>query len=299
MQNSTTFLALLLLVVFAAASTAAENADEKAADKHVTFKVWEGTPPGEKEALAPHVRSGGRVRKVTQPDVTVYLPPKGKANGTAVLVCPGGGYGILAEDHEGIQVAKWLNENGVTAFLLRYRVPCRPGLPKHLAALQDAQRALSLIRSKAGAFGIKEDKIGILGFSAGGHLTLMTSTCFKKRAYPAKDEVDKISCRPDFAIPVYPAYIVDKESGELVDEVQITQETPPMFFAHAGDDVWSAAGSALLYAKLRQLKSPSELHVWAKGGHGFGMNKRGEPSDQWPQHAAAWMKRIGIIEGGK
>jgi len=254
------------------------------------FKVWgDQKPPGKNE---PTEKVG---KMILEPLVTVYLPSKEKANGTAVLVCPGGGYQGHAISHEGIEVAKWLNEEGVAAFLLQYRIPRRANQPKHLAPLQDAQRALSIVRSKAKEYGIEENKIGILGFSAGGHLTLMTSTCYNARAYEPRDEIDKVSCRPDFAIPVYPAYIVDKQN-KLVDEIKITKDTPPMFFAHAGDDPYSAAGSALIYAKLRQFKSPSEIHVWAKGGHGFGMRKRNEPSDQWTRLAAEWMRRIGLVK---
>jgi len=191
-----------------------------AADEPAVLKLWPGQVPGEtgkiaeeKVDLKPADKKIRSITNVSTPTLTIYRPTKDKDTGIAVLVCPGGGYNVLAWDHEGDQVAAWLNSIGVTGLVLKYRVPRRPDQPKDqppLGALQDAQRALSLVRSKAKEWGIDPKRIGMLGFSAGGHLTAWTPTNFDKRAYEAVDEVDKVSCRPDFAVMIYPGGLIAK-----------------------------------------------------------------------------------------
>jgi acetyl esterase/lipase len=179
---------------------------------------------------------------VTNPTITIYRPPADKANRTAMLICPGGGYWDLYWQLEGEEVAAWLNSVGITGIILKYRVPRRPDEPKGEPArrpLQDAQRAISLVRSRAGEWGIDPERIGTVGFSAGGHLAAATATSFEKRTYAPIDEIDKISCRPDFAIPVYPGYLKAKDKNELAAIARIPTNAPPFFIVHGGDDIIS------------------------------------------------------------
>ncbi len=196
-------------------------------------------------------------------------------------------------------MARWLNSLGVTGILLKYRVPRRPGTAKDAPprqALMDAQRALSLVRGRAKEWGIDPRRIGMLGFSAGGHLTAWASTNFDRRAYEPADAVDKVSCRPDFAVLVYPAYLVAKEKDELSPEVRVTKETPPMFLAHAGDDPFRPQNSVLTYLALKRVGVPAELHVYASGGHGFGLRPSDRPCSTWPQRCGEWLKDQGLLK---
>src|SRR4051794_28818552 len=212
-----------------------------AADRPV-IDVWPGKVPGETKEIGPEElrppqakqrADAQRLTNVSKPTLTLFQPPEGKRNGAAVVVCPGGGYSILAWDLEGTEVAEWLNSIGVTGIVLKYRVPARPNQPKYLAPLMDAQRAVSLVRSKAAEWGLDPKRIGMLGFSAGGNLTAVTCTNFDKRAYEPVDSVDQVSCRPDFGVLVYPAWLVNDKTGEAMPEVRVTKDSPPMFFAHA------------------------------------------------------------------
>jgi len=271
--------------------------------KPLTLEVWPGDVPGEKgdigeEGLQPlkpeEKRPILRLANVTRPTITVYKPPKEIDTGAAVLICPGGGYSILAINLEGTEVASWLNSIGVTGIVLKYRVPRRKDLPKHEAPLQDAQRAISLVRSNAQAWGIDPARIGILGFSAGGHLSATAATNFDRRAYPSIDDTDQVSCRPDFAVLVYPAYLL--EGDTLAPEIRVSPETPPVFFAHAGDDGISAENSIAMYVALKRAKVPAELHVYAKGGHGFGLRPSQNPCCTWPERCEQWMTTQGILQ---
>jgi len=226
--------------------------------------------------------------------ITVFKPEK--PNGTAVLVCPGGGYGILAYEHEGSQVCDFLVQHGVTGILLKYRVPRRDPADPSREPLQDAQRAMGIIRHHAAEWGIKPDRIGILGFSAGGHLTVMTALHANERTYTTDPALDVDDATPNFAVPVYPAYLVSKEEpGKLLPGFEVTAKSPPMCFVHAGDDPWPSSASALLYLEYKKLNIPSELHIYAKGGHGFGMRKSGGAVNDWPNRVAEWMKSMGYI----
>ena len=272
------------------------------AAKLPTLRLWPDKAPGEKGDIGPEgleppkdePKPIRRVKNVTEPTITLYKPPADKDTGAAVVICPGGGYNILAINHEGEDVAEWLNSIGVTGVLLKYRVPRRAGLPKHLPPLQDAQRALSLVRSKADAWKIDPKRVGILGFSAGGHLSAATICNYDKRQYEAIDDADKLSCRPDFGVLVYPAYLT--EGDKLAPEIRVDKQTPPTLFIHAGDDRISAENSIAMYLALKKAGVPSELHVYAAGGHGFGMHQNGKPVNDWPARAADWLKQQGLLD---
>lgn len=264
-------------------------------------RLWPGKAPGEKGDIGPEKieppkaepKPITRITNVTEPTITVFKPSAEKDTGAAVLICPGGGYSILAFNHEGEDVARWLNSHGVAGVLLKYRVPRRAGLPKHLAPLQDAQRAMSLVRANAGAWKIDPKRIGILGFSAGGHLAAAASCNFDQRQYEPIDEIDRQSCRPDFAVLVYPAYLAEKDV--LAPEIRVSKENPPTLFIHAADDRISPENSIALFRALRQQGVAAELHVYGSGGHGFGMHDNGLPVNRWPDRAAEWMKQYGWL----
>jgi len=272
----------------------------------LTLDVWPGPAPGEDGSIgaekvdeSPGPNPIKRVTNVTHPTITVHRPDRAKDTGVAVVVCPGGGYNILAIDHEGDQVAEWLNSIGVTGIVLKYRVPRRSGTPKDdppPQPLMDAQRALSLVRSKAADWGIDPKRIGILGFSAGGHLAAAASTNFDKRTYETIDAIDRVDCRPDFAVLVYPGAVVKKGTSELSPEVHVTSQTPPMFLAHAGDDRVSPENSVSLYLALKRAGVPAELHIYSSGGHGFGLRKSSQPCSTWPERCEEWLRAQGVLK---
>jgi acetyl esterase/lipase len=232
---------------------------------------------------------------VSVPTLTVFRPARDKDTGAAVIVAPGGGYNLLAWDHEGEEVAAWLNSLGVTGIVLKYRVPRRPDNPK--AHLQDAQRAVSVVRSKAKEWGIDPNRIGMLGFSAGGHLTAHLCTNFEQRAYEPFDDADKVSCRPDFAVLVYPGGVVGKGKDELNPEIRVSKETPPAFLVHCGDDKVPAENSVAYYLALRKAGVPAELHLYAAGGHGFGLNRtKYAPAAEWPKRCEEWLRARGVLK---
>ncbi len=285
---------LLVLLVLAGNLSAAEPL--------LTQNVWPGKAPGEtgdipEEAYRedrPGAKQVKRLGNVSVPTISVYKPPRDKDTGAAVVVCPGGGYSILAMDLEGTEVCEWLNSIGVTGVLLKYRVPRRKNRPPYEAPLQDAQRAVSIVRAKAEELGIKKDRIGILGFSAGGNLAAVASTNFAKRSYEAIDKTDEVDCRPSFSVLVYPAYLT--KEGELVPEVPIGKETPPAFLVHAGNDRVPAENSVQYYLGLRKQKIPAELHIHETGGHGFGLRKSEFSISEWPQRCEAWMRGAGWLK---
>lgn len=271
--------------------------------------LWPEKAPGEKVELPPEVdvtkstdgpvagKAVIRLGNVTQPTITIFPTPPEKDTGAAVLVCPGGGYNILAWDLEGTEVCDWLNSIGVTGVLLKYRVPKREGLEKQAAPLQDAQRALSLVRHRAEEIGIKPQRIGVLGFSAGGHLAAVLCSATGTRTYPETDAADKVSCRPDFAVLVYPAYLTLKDDGDkIAPELRITSETPPTFLVQTQDDSVRVETSLFYYLALKQAKVPAELHVYPRGGHGYGLRRTADPVTAWPERAAEWMRSLGVLE---
>lgn len=290
-------LSFVLILTFAGALSA-RGADPIA--------LWPGKAPGEtkdtgaeKLTEAKNPNDVKRLANVSEPTITVYSPPKDKNTGAAVVVAPGGGYSILAIEHEGSDVCEWLNTLGVTGVLLKYRVPKRAAqTPDNLAMVQDAQRAVTLVRSMSKELSVDPAKVGMLGFSAGGHLTVCTALT-KKRMYDPVDKSDEqFGHVPNFAVLVYPAYLTDKE-GKLKPEFEVTKDAPPMFFAHSSDDPVTSEASVALYLELTKNKVPAELHLYAKGGHGYGMRKSANPCATWPDRAADWMKSRGLLEKGK
>jgi acetyl esterase/lipase len=265
--------------------------------------VWpEGRVPGEpsgigeekEEPQKPGQREVQRLTNIARPTIAIYPAPKEKNTGAAVLIAPGGGYNILAWDLEGTEIAQWLNSIGVTGVVLKYRVPRRPGKDKEkvepIEALQDAQRAMSLVRSRAEEWSIDPKKIGMLGFSAGGHLTAKTSTAFGKRSYQPIDNVDEVSSRPDFTVLIYPAYLVEKDATAIKPEFPVSKETPPAFLAHAGDDPVTPESSLFYFLALKRAGVPAELHIYSTGGHGFGLRESKSPSHTWPKRCEEWLR---------
>jgi len=241
------------------------------------------------------------ITNVKNPTLTIFRPANDKNKGAAIVICPGGGYWNLAWDLEGEEVAAWLNSAGVTGFVLKYRVPRRADQPERLPApgpLLDAQRAVSLVRSRAAEFGIDTNRIGILGFSAGGHLVVATATHFDRRGYEPVDENDKASCRPDFAVAVYPGYLIEQQPAGaeinkdvLAPYIRIPKQTPPIFLVHATDDpVAGAENSVVMYLALKRANVPTELHVYGHGGHGFGVRKSSLPCSTWTDRCIAWLQ---------
>lgn len=269
--------------------------------------LWPGAAPGdtgdigeEKDTTKPDQDPAGkyiiRLGNVSEPTIQVFKPPKGKDTGAAVVVCPGGGYYILAMNLEGSEVCKWLNSIGVTGVLLKYRVPIRKGRPRYAAPLQDAQRAIGLVRLHAKDWNIDPDRIGILGFSAGGHLSATASNSFESRKYPAVDEADRESCRPDFTVLVYPAYLTAPEGSMTVaPEIKVTASTPPTFIAMAEDDPVHVENGFAYALALKNAKVSVELHVYPKGGHGYGLRPSENAVTTWPVRVAEWMKSQGML----
>lgn len=260
--------------------------------------VWPGAVPGESSYTPPTEfspdRNDGvqRIQLVEKPTYTVYKAEK--PNGAAVIVCPGGGYNILAYDLEGTEIAEWFNSFGVTAVLLKYRVPRRDQAAPHSAPLQDLQRTIRLTRKNADEWGIDPKRIGVLGFSAGGNLSVMAACHFATDSYSASDDVDKVSARPDFLIPIYPAYLGDKKTGKLNPLVKVTKETPPTFIAITQDDADRAVYAAMFFVALKKAGVVSELHIYSKGGHGYGLRPSANPVSTWHKRCEEWMRVSGL-----
>ncbi|MCH2209096.1 MAG: alpha/beta hydrolase [Lentisphaerales bacterium] len=226
-----------------------------------------------------------RITKVERPSLEFYKSDKAKPKAPAVLILPGGGYNILAYNHEGTDIASWLNSFGFHAFVVKYTVP-----KQRLEALKDVQRAIGIVRSKSSEWGINPEKIGMLGFSAGGHLTAHASTNYKVRAYDKVDKADDLSCRPDFSVLVYPAYLHTKEDPEsLPPEIKVDKNTPPAFVIQTMDD-WRHVPSAYNYIRaLNAVKVPAELHLFGKGGHGYGLGAYKKVEFDWPALCKKWL----------
>ncbi len=283
-----------------------------AAEPPLVVELWPGQAPEESGNLAAErVRLSPKLDRkqvevteqtrlitdVSKPTLTIYRPAKEKETGTAMLICPGGGYWDLYWQLEGEEVAAWLNSIGVTGMILKYRVPRRPDEPKGEPArrpLQDAQRAVSLVRGKAGEWGVR--RVGMVGFSAGGHLVIATATSFEQRTYAPRDEVDNLSCRPDFAIAVYSGYLKAKDKEELAPGLRVPAGTPPVFLAHGGDDIISPPEhSVLMYLALRRAGVPAEVHVYARAAHDFGVRASDQPCSTWTEACAHWLRHQGFL----
>ena len=277
-------MALLAALALVATSTSAQDA--RAFEE---FQLWPNLAPGEPEdAVKPTYE---------------YWKPETKTTDSLLIVAPGGAYNGLAYAHEGDLIAQDFASKGVTVVVLKYRVPRREGLPKHMAAWQDAQRMVRVARSRAKEWDINPDKIGFLGFSAGGHLTLMVATTSQTPAYEPIDDLDKIPCNVNFAIPVYPAYVLEDgadgpnankgNDSPMVDDFAFDKMTPPMCLVHGDDDVYSPMGSVAVYSKLRKIGVPAELHIFTKTGHGFGGSPKDNHVGNWLDRAYYWMQKLG------
>jgi acetyl esterase/lipase len=251
--------------------------------------IWPGKVPGEiKEKQKPAVdttRKDGVLRysEVTDPGLEIWTADSKSGTGVAVIICPGGGYSRLAYDKEGTEIAVWLNKNGVSAFVLSYRVP-----NKKSGALMDAQRAIRIVRSNAQKWNINPGRIGIMGFSAGADVSARASILSVLKTYQPVDAADSISCRPDFTLLIYPAYFDQGPNRSLTPDLRISAETPPMFIFQSADD--GLANSSLVMAgALRDAKIPVELHLVPKGGHGYGMRPGNPAAETWPALAEKWL----------
>ena len=280
--------------------------------------LWPGKVPGDvgikgeetsRIHQSPLVGPTRLITNVTRPTLTIYRPTPEKNTGTAMVICPGGGYWDLYWELEGEEVAAWLNAEGMTGIILKYRCPRRPGEVKDEPApgpQLDAQRAVSLVRSRAAEWGIDPRRIGMVGFSAGGHLALATATGSSKRLYEPIDAVDRVSCRPDFAVLCYSGYLKDKDKDK--DEVRpalrnIPADTPPIFLAHASDDRESyggsdSANSAIMYLALKRAGVPTELHIYATGDHDFGVRQNEKLPSSWTGLCVKWLRSRDLLKPG-
>jgi acetyl esterase/lipase len=288
------------------------------ADKPLVAPLWPGKAPDEPRDIGPEkIRMSPKLTRkevevpdptrlltnVSNPTLTIYRPAKDKDTGTAVLICPGGGYWNLYWELEGEEVAAWLNSKGMTGIILKYRVPRRPDDTKGEPArrpLQDAQRAVSLVRSKAREWGIDPKRIGMVGFSAGGHLAIATATSFDRRTYKPIDDIDKISCRPDFAIAAYSGYLKAKDKDELAPGLRVPAGTPPIFLVHGGADIISPPEhSVVMYMALKRAGIPAELHVYAGAAHDFAVRKVDNPCASWTERCVEWMASQGLLKSAR
>jgi len=312
MNHLTIMISLQTMLVLVSHAVAADAQQQ-------VVELWPGAVPDErpgvigpeKVVMSPKLdikqvevtESTRMISNVTRPTITIYRPPKDKETGTAMLICPGGGYWNLYWELEGEEVAAWLNSIGVTGVILKYRVPRRPDEPEREPArrpLQDAQRAVSLVRSKAAEWNIDSQRIGIIGFSAGGHLAIATATKFEKRSYEPQDEVDKISCRPDFAVMAYSGYLKAKDKDELAPGLSIPKATPPVFLVHGGEDLISPPEhSVLMYLALKRASIPAELHVYAKTAHDFGIRQADRPYAAWTDACIKWLRQMQLLESAR
>jgi acetyl esterase/lipase len=304
-------------VVFALDGASAQTKVWHPSAGHEEVAIWPGAAPDLQPAVGPETSQwwstaptgppgGFTVENVTRPTMTIYSPEV-RNTGVAVLVFPGGGYQDLAIDLEGTEVCDWLTAKGITCVLLKYRVPnsgmhwdegCQCQLkPKAPTALEDAQRTIGLVRLQAAEWHIDPHKIGVLGFSAGGHLVADISTHFARRLYPVVDAADKESCRPDFAVALYPGHLwIDDKEFELNPDIRVTTETPPTFIVQAEDDpVDSVNHSLVYYVALKRAGVAVEMHLYARGGHAFGLRRTELPIAGWPQLVETWLGTIGMI----
>lgn len=282
-----------------------------AATSHsIPIRLWPGAAPDDPAGIpaevaetspadpATHTLPVTRVTNVTVPTITVYSPDPAKNTGAAVVVAPGGAYHHLAVDKEGTEICEWLNSIGVTGVFLKYRVPQREGFPRYQLPLQDAQRAFGILRHRASEFGIDPHRIGIIGFSAGGNLAAELSNQHEKRLYPRIDDADDLSCRPDFAMIIYPGWLGSGGRGSrgVAPELKVSAErTPPTFLIQAEDDGANVENSLNYYFALQENHVPAEMHLYPVGGHGYGLRKSGNRISTWPDRAAEWMRDSGFL----
>src|SRR5579859_12560 len=301
------FLILLAVLAGSSPNLFAQTPGWPPSPGHMTLEIWPHGAPGAPANPPPEgdtttakdpVVAGKRVIRignVSAPTLTLYTPT-GKSTGAAVVVFPGGAYHILAIDLEGTEVCEWLNSAGITCVLLKYRVPDTGPYPKSTAALQDAQRALGMVRSHAAEWHIDAHRIGVLGFSAGGHLAAALSTHFDKRIYDPIDAADQLSCRPDFAVIIYPGYLAIAEQNFAPNaDIHVTEQTPPTFLAQAEDDPVHVENSVVYFMALKNAKVPAEMHIYTQGGHGYGLRRTELPITRWPLLVETWLHTIKIL----
>jgi len=271
---------------------------------HVTLQLWphlqQGVQPEVDLTTAKDTLVAGkrvvRLTNVSNPTITLYSPSRSKS-GAAVVVFPGGAYHALAIDLEGTEVCDWLTSIAVTCVLLKYRVPDSGPLPKSSAALEDAQRAVGMVRAHAAEWQIDPQRVGVLGFSAGAHLAVALSTHFDKRLYDSIDAADQMSCKPDFAVIVYPGYLALSEQNFAANpEIHVTDKTPPTFIVQTEDDPVHVENSTVYFLELKQAKVPVEMHLYTQGGHGYGLRSTELPVTAWPEILEKWMKTIRVLE---
>jgi acetyl esterase/lipase len=278
-----------------------------AAEPGPPIPLWKGEAPGNRGDMGPErdtttensdLIAGRRIMRIgniTAPALTVYRAPQNVNTGAAVLVFPGGGYRILAWDLEGTEICEWLNSIGVTGILVKYRVPAPQGVPRYAPALQDAQRAIGMVRARAKEWGIDPRRVGVLGFSAGAHLSAALSTNYSQRTYERVDEADDLDCRPDFAVLIYPGGIVPRDSEKISPEIQVTANTPPAIIVQSTDDNVRVENSLAYYAALKSAKVPVEMHLYPSGGHGYGLRRSDHLVTTWPARVDDWMRSRGLL----
>ena len=300
------FPCFLVPLIFLLASSLAFTAKKMPAEKPIP--LWPAGVGGNPAATGPEAdittakerATGGkpviRLGNIKDPSLTLYPAPASSNTGAAVLVFPGGGYHILAWDLEGTEVCQWLNSIGVNAVLVKYRVPEPENLSRYALPLQDAQRAISLVRSHAQQWHLDPGRIGVLGFSAGGHLAALLSNHYEKPSYPSIADDPHVSMRPDFVILIYPAYLSVRDEGqELAPEVNVTPHAPPTFIVQAEDDHTFVEGTLLYYRALKRANIPAEMHLYPKGGHGYGLRPTADRVTGWPTLAADWLRSLGVL----
>ena len=300
-------LRLLVLIVCISTAAFAQQPSWPPSPNHATLPVWPHTAPGANPNPAPEIDTTTpkdrlvagkpviRIGNVSAPTLTLYTP-KTNNTGAAIVVFPGGSYRILAIDLEGTEVCDWLTSAGVTCILLKYRVPDSGPYPKSAAALQDAQRALGIVREHATEWHIDPHRIGVLGFSAGAHLAAALSTHFDKRLYDPIDGADKLPCRPDFAVVVYPGYLALADQNFAPNpDIHPTEQTPPSFILQAEDDPVHVENATVYFQALKNAKVPAELHLYAQGGHGYGLRRTPQPVTAWPQLVETWLRTTQIL----
>jgi len=303
-------LILCAAIAISAVSAKAQKPAWQPAPGHITLPLWPNGAPGAAANPAPEIdttkptdnliagRPLIRLGNVSNPTLTVYAP-KGKDTRPAVVVFPGGGYQILAIDLEGTEVCDWLNSIDVACVLVKYRVPNTGPYPKSAAALQDAQRALGMVRQHAAEWRIDPTRVGVLGFSAGAHLAAALSTHFDKRLYDATDAADQLSCRPDFAFIIYPGYLANADQNMAPNaDINPTAQTPPSFIVQAENDPVHVENATVYFLQLKAAKVPAELHIYAEGGHGYGLRRTPLPVTTWPETAKIWLETIKVLPPG-
>ena len=293
---------ILTLITFAPRLWA-QKAGWQPAPGHSTVRLWPHAPAGTAPEIdattsADRLVAGKpviRLTNVSDPTITLYQP-SGKNTGAAVVVFPGGAYRVLAIDLEGTEVCAWLNSIGATCVLLKYRVPNTGPFPKSSAALEDAQRAVGMVRAHAAEWHIDPQRVGVLGFSAGAHLAAALSTHFDRRLYDPIDSADQLSCRPDFAVIVYPGYLALSEQNFAPNpEIHVTDKTPTTFILQTEDDPVHVENSTVYFLALKNAGVPVEMHLYAQGGHGYGLRHTESPVTTWPQSVKTWLHTIGVL----